>query len=140
MTSNDFTSAVRSAFSFLMTECGYFVKEEQAGTSFDHAAVTFGSERLRIKVSRDRGFVGYEVRPIKGFGSCDDETLRLLVSGATRYQASDEPRTLESLAGWLRENLDKIEALFAPLQPTATMKRVRSLGEDRANVLFSGPR
>jgi hypothetical protein len=131
---NNFLRVVKPHFTFL-GEHGYQLVEEGIADHFDNGWLVYGSAVLRVEVNRDRGFVSFAIRPMKGFGECDDELLTHLVAG-TDYARNDHVRDTAAIAGFLKEHLAEIERLFAPAVVENTLQRVKTLGNQRVALLF----
>src|SRR5215510_2573689 len=135
---NDFLTAVKPAFGFLISERGYALVHEVVSASFDNGSLIYESPRLHITVVRDRGQISAVVRARGDHRDYDQDILRLLLANAVQY-ANPEDHSRFSAAGeaaFLQKHLSDIEVLFAPTRLEDTCRIGNALMSQRADVLF----
>ena len=125
---NHFLEEVKPAFTFLAEDRGFELVYEEVADSFDNGQLIYENPRIRILVVRDRGDVWYTVRARRDHREFSDGYVRLLLTGADEWRTTAAQR-LEKDGGarFLSENLDAIEALFAPERLEETCRRGKRL-------------
>jgi hypothetical protein len=139
---NDFRASVKPHFDFLVHERHYRLVYDEVSDSFDNGIVIYESALLHISVVRDRGEVGFKVRPQHQPHEFDAQILRHLLESEYRFSSS-RPMPFHSAPGqaaFLRESLRDIERLFAPALSHETIRRGEALKAERKAMIPKRPR
>jgi len=134
-----FLRVVKPTFDAALEARGYRLIHAEESESFGNGILIYQSDQLRIQVTRDRGQILLSFRGVGHLRDYDDEILQLLVDGTEHYQRRDvNDFSVEGRVAFLRRELGRIEALFAPAVVDNTARAGSRLQEERANALF-GP-
>jgi hypothetical protein len=132
-----FQRDVERAFEFLHDEPGHQLLEVESSASFDNAAVYFRSDRLRVRIIRERSQVFAEFAPPDGPPTwCDAPTLigclgsEALVDVYTR----EDQRSLAALADLIRPFYGAITELYAAPHRDNNLRRIRAFQEEQARL------
>jgi hypothetical protein len=112
----------------------YRIVDSYSAQSFGNAGVTLESEVLRISVDLDRSHIGYTLMSTDEQERDVEPTIDIVVRLLTGDPGYDWET--ERFAAFICENLDEIEALFAPENLPATKAEVERLQWIRAKELF----
>lgn len=122
-------------YGFLWREGRYRVVDSAATESFGNALVVLASDRLRIRVARDRGQFLWEYQAVGGGGRdwYDLDVVWRLLTGEDVATATEPP---DRVATFIREHLSEIEARFSPERADETAEALERLQRVRARELF----
>jgi hypothetical protein len=130
-----FLSDVERAFAFLQDEQGHQLLETDIADAFDNALVSFRSDRLRIRIIRERGQVFADFAPPDGPPEwCDAPALLKYLGSMERiaeFTRTDQ-RSVVALAGLIQPFYGAIAELYAAPRRDKTVLELRVLQEERA--------